>query len=60
MANEEKACYLCEYHNSYENEIDGIFYDDGCTCSHREGDKQFHGKTECYSKTECPYFKERE
>jgi hypothetical protein len=59
----DKICCNCANHETFTDEIDGEYYDDGCLCHHVLGDKEFHINC-CYEYTssenfkECIYFEE--
>jgi hypothetical protein len=62
LSNSDKTCGFCEHHETYEDEINGEYIDDGCLCHCEQADKYHIDNCFLFSNRptgDCPYFKER-
>lgn len=48
---EDKFCLTCKWHQDYWDEIDGVWFGDGCVC-HREPEGTH--RDSCSERKECP------
>jgi hypothetical protein len=61
----EKTCMECIYHEVYLDEIDGEYFNDGCTCDNVEINEEYHEGNCCEYVLNgkykgCPYFEEED
>lgn len=59
------TCVECDYHETYLEEDNGEYYDEGCYCNHEEGNNKYHIDNCIEFVTNgkykgCPYFKDEE
>lgn len=51
-------CFGCKYHETFLDEIDGEWFDDGCVCNNEQAEKEDRHIKCCWEygvKEKCPY-----
>lgn len=54
-------CFVCKWHETFSDEIDGEWISDGCVCNHEQAEEENRHTKCCWDyngKEKCPYKEE--